>query len=307
MSKLKKSRILIVDDVAENIKILITLFQKDYDIFFSKKGESALQIAIANKPDLIVLDIVMPDMDGYEVCKQLKSNRKTREIPVIFVSALEETIDKVKGFKAGCVDYITRPFQVDEIKVRVKNHITLFKLQHELEQQITSRTEELISTNKQLQAEIRERKKIENELNQKQVVLEEANTTLKTILEKKDEAREELEERILLNVKQTVMPYLEKIKKEELSGRQKDYLEVLESNLNNLVSPLIKTLDSKYLSLTSSELKIADLIKNGRSSKSIAGLLGLSPNTIEFHRKNIRKKLGLTDKSINLRTFLRTF
>lgn len=299
-----RPKILIVDDVAENIKILISLFEKDYTIFFSKEGKSALQLTTDQKPDLVLLDIVMPDMDGYQVCRQLKTHQSTREIPVIFISALEETDEKVKGFQAGCVDYITRPFQADEVRVRVRNQITLFRLQTELERQIHSRTAELERNNQLLQAEIAERIKAEAALTAQRRELEATNTTLKTILAKKDEAKHEMEESILSNVKHLVNPYLEKLKAGDLGAQQREYITLLETRLAELVSPLIKVLSSNYLDLTATEIKVADLIRHGRSTKGIAGLLGLSSHTIEFHRKNIRKKLGLTDKHANLRTYL---
>jgi response regulator RpfG family c-di-GMP phosphodiesterase/DNA-binding CsgD family transcriptional regulator len=303
-AELPDSKILIVDDVTENIKILINLFEKQYDIFFSKEGKTALDLAITQKPDLILLDIIMPDMDGYEVCRQLKAHKKTREIPVIFISTLEDVDEKVKGFKAGCVDYITRPFLADEVKIRVNNQITLFRLQTGLESQIKLRTAEMERINRELQAEIQERSRAENELKNQRQVLEDANITLKTILAKKDEAKHEMEESILSNVKQTVNPYLEKLKHSGLTCLQQEYVNLLETKLNDLVSPLIRILSSNYLNLTATEIKVADLIRHGRSTKGIAGLLGLSFHTIEFHRKNIRKKLGLTDKHSNLRTYL---
>ncbi|MCP4603726.1 MAG: PAS domain S-box protein, partial [Proteobacteria bacterium] len=115
-------------------------------------------------PDLILLDIKMPEMDGYEVCQQLKANEKTRHIPVIFISALAEVADKVKGFTVGGVDYITKPFRVEEILARVKTHLTLYKLQNELEQRVEERTAELAQANANLKAKIIEHQRAEESL-----------------------------------------------------------------------------------------------------------------------------------------------
>ena len=123
-------------------------------------------------------------------------------------------------------------------------------------------------------------------------------------MKKRDEDKEELEEKMLFNVKNLVMPYLEKIKSSRLDDRQKTLVAIMESNLNDILSPFVRGMSTKHLNLTPSELQVADLVKNGKTTKEIAGLLHLSEKTIEFHRDNIRKKIGIKDKKINLRTYL---
>ena len=120
------SRILIVDDEQQNIKVLTELLRNDYKIMASKTGEQAL-IAVfgPNPPDLILLDIIMPDMDGYEVCRRLKENQRTKSIPVIFVSAVTELEDAAKGFQVGAVDFIQKPLNPIIVKARVDLHIKL--------------------------------------------------------------------------------------------------------------------------------------------------------------------------------------
>ena len=117
--------ILIVDDNATNLDLLVTTLQDDYRLGIAKKGTAALDYAAAYRPDLILLDIMMPEMDGYEVCSRLKSQPETAGIPVIFISAMNETDDKTRGFALGAVDYITKPFHAAEVKARVKTHVTL--------------------------------------------------------------------------------------------------------------------------------------------------------------------------------------
>ncbi|MCX6074839.1 MAG: diguanylate cyclase [Campylobacterales bacterium] len=122
----KKPTILIVDDATANIQLLAEILGNDYSIKIATSGEKALQIANAiEMPDLILLDIMMPVMDGYEVCKKLKSNSATSEIPVIFVSAKDEVSDQMQGFNLGAVDYIVKPYEPLLIKARVKTHINL--------------------------------------------------------------------------------------------------------------------------------------------------------------------------------------
>lgn len=121
-----KPRILVVDDVTANIQLLAGLLDQDYQIKVATNGERALTIAQSDSPpDLILLDIMMPEMDGYEVCRRLKSNELTSKIPVIFVSAKDEEQDQVMGFNLGAVDYIAKPFNLAIVKARVKVHIAL--------------------------------------------------------------------------------------------------------------------------------------------------------------------------------------
>lgn len=118
--------ILIVDDSPDNLRVLsATLSDSNYDIRCAKNGKMALKAIASELPDLILLDIQMPELDGYQVCQQLKADARTRPIPVIFISALDDTIDKVKAFSVGGVDYITKPFQVEEVLARVRNQLNL--------------------------------------------------------------------------------------------------------------------------------------------------------------------------------------
>ncbi len=128
--------ILIVDDMLNNLRVLSSMLTNHgYKVRKATNGDRAIQAVQAVRPDLILLDINMPEMDGYEVCRQLKQSDSTRSIPIIFISALGEVDDKVKAFEAGGVDYITKPFQLPEILVRVENHLRICDLQRQLQQQ----------------------------------------------------------------------------------------------------------------------------------------------------------------------------
>ena len=117
----EKFRILIVDDEPNNLKLFQQIFGGTYDLKFARDGTNALIATDKHKPDLILLDIMMPKMDGYEVCRRLKANKKTAGIPVIFVTALGAVDDETKGFQLGCVDYITKPISPSIALARVKN------------------------------------------------------------------------------------------------------------------------------------------------------------------------------------------
>lgn len=144
----------------------------------------------------------------------------------------------------------------------------------------------------------------ETELFLKNQNLEEANTALKVLLKHREEDRKELEEKVVVNIEQLVSSYVEKMKSTRLDERQRTYLEIIESHLNDIVSPLLQKIASLHLQLTPQEIQVASLVKAGRSTKEIADILTISTNAVDFHRKNIRKKLGLSHKKTNLRTFL---
>jgi two-component system, sensor histidine kinase and response regulator len=127
--------ILIVDDTIENLHLLSEMLtQQGYEVRIVKSGAMALRGVQAQPADLILLDIMMPEMDGYEVCQRLKANPQTHDIPVIFISTLNEVFDKVKAFEVGGVDYITKPFQVEEVCARVKHQLTIRRLQLQVEE-----------------------------------------------------------------------------------------------------------------------------------------------------------------------------
>ena len=184
--------------------------------------------------------------------------------------------------------------------------MALENLNEELEKRIEKRTVELMESNRQLKKKIEERNQVEDELRVKTRDLEELNTALKVLLKKRGEDKFELEEKIAGNVKDLIFPYLEKLKRVNFGNREKTFLEIVEANLAAIISPFERTLSSKFIKLTPAEIQAANLIKLGKTSKEIAALSNLSSKTIEFHRNNIRTKLGIKNKKVNLRTHLLT-
>ncbi|OQW91213.1 MAG: hybrid sensor histidine kinase/response regulator, partial [Beggiatoa sp. IS2] len=125
--------LLIVDDILENVSLLFDfLTEKNFTVLVAQNGKGAIQKAEYAQPDLILLDVMMPDIDGFEVCHILKSRESTKAIPIIFMTALTEMVDKVRGFNLGAADYITKPFQHEEVLARVTAHLQLYKLQQSL-------------------------------------------------------------------------------------------------------------------------------------------------------------------------------
>ena len=151
-------RLLIVDDVPKNIQVAANMLQKSgYQMAFAQDGPTALAQIEANRFDLILLDIMMPDMDGFEVCRRIKMNPANREIPIIFLTAKHDAESIVQGFQLGAMDYLTKPFNGEELQARVKTHLALYRSR-----------EELKAANNRLSIEITERKKVEEELRHSQ-------------------------------------------------------------------------------------------------------------------------------------------
>ena len=333
-SEPKRPIVLIVDDTQIEIQIMTTaLSMKGYQTAVAMNGRQALDNVEKIFPDLILLDIMMPGMDGFEVCRTLKGSSRTMDIPVIFLTVKDEIEDIVKGFDAGAVDYVTKPFNSAELLARVRTHVELKKKKdnetylisrltatlaeqrqaeealrqaHDnLELMVEERTAELLLKNRQLSEEIEERKRAEVNLELKSQKLEEFNTALKVLLNQRQADKKALEERVLANIKNLIMPNIRKLKKTILKKTKSEvYVNIIESNLKKITSSFSQTLSSKYLNLTSKEIQVAHLIKEGKISKNIAVLLNVSGRTVDFHRKNIRSKLGLRKKKGNLQSSL---
>ncbi|MHC4457991.1 MAG: PAS domain S-box protein [Planctomycetota bacterium] len=162
--------------------------------------------------------------------------------------------------------------------------------------------------------DITERKHAEKVLQEKDIKLErqaknleEVNMALKVLLEQREKEKIELKENILINIKKLIFPYIEKLQNKRQDEDSQVYVNIIKSNLGDLISPLASTLSSKYFTLTPTEIQVTDLIKQGKTSKEIAAMLNVSPKAVSFHRGNIRKKLGLLNKKINLKSYLHSF
>jgi len=201
-----------------------------------------------------------------------------------------------------------------DISAQKKTERELIKYHDHLEDLVQERTAELAKTNAQLEQEIEERRRVESALRKREVELKaqshhlaEVNTALKVLLKQREDDKKELGDNVLSNVKELISPYLERLKKSRLNTNQKTLINILDSNLSNMISPFISKLSSKYFNLTPGEVRVANLVKEGKTNKEIAELLCISKNTVLFHRYNIRQKLGLKNKKINLRSHLLSY
>ena len=178
--------VLIVDDDPFGIIQLQTLLKDSgYELVTASDGASALETVRRQPPDIILLDIVMPKMDGYETCRRLKENGNSENIPIIFLSGLHSTEEKINAFEAGGVDYITKPFSEKEVLIRLRTHLTLHRLNKRLVHELENRDEELQSTESKVQ---------------------DANTALKVLLSAIEEEKKELAERVQFKAENSFFP-----------------------------------------------------------------------------------------------------
>jgi DNA-binding CsgD family transcriptional regulator len=237
-----------------------------------------------------------------------ETRRLTKEGRILDVQISSTIYKNRDGKQAGNIVIlrdISTQKQVEKELKRYRDH---------LEEMVEARTAELAKINTQLQQEVEERKRAEKALRRREVELKaqshhlgEVNTALKVLLKQREDDKKEIGEHVLANVKGLISPYLERIKGSRLTTIQQTLIDILESNLNNIISPFISKLSSKYFNFTSMEIKISNLVKEGKTNKEIATLLYLSKNTVLFHRHNIRRKLNLKNKKINLRSHLLSY
>jgi len=273
--------------LGKNIFILAGDNQKTY----RKKGKSELaQIKEGN----------------FSLRKMLEASWIAKDGTAIQVECSEAS------WKIGEKIYLSSIFR--NITKRKQYEASLLHHKEELERLVGERTDELVKANKKMKDEIVERKKTatalvkrEKELEEKSRYLEETNIALRILLEKREDDKRMLGERVVQNVKALIDPYIERLRRGRLNKDQAVLTDIIETNLKNIISPFLSTISSQYYNLTPMEIKVANFIKEGKTNSEIAHILCCSLHTAMFHRYNIRKKLGITNKKVNLRTHLLSF
>lgn len=243
-----------------------------------------------------------------EKIQLFETRRLTRDGQVLDVQISSTLYDDHSGKPAGNIVILR------DITARKRAERELQRYHERLEKLVEARTAALEKSNQRLAREVEERRRAEEaqrrskaELETQSKNLEEVNTALKVLLKQRESDKGELEDNLRSNVRDLVRPYLARLKKARLSAEQASLLHILESNLDNIVSPFISRLSARHFKMTPMEIKVANLIKAGRTSQEIADLLYLSKNTVLFHRHNIRRKLGLLNTKSNLATHLVSF
>jgi DNA-binding NarL/FixJ family response regulator len=299
-----KKRIMIVEDESITaMRIKKSLEDIGYSVTSTEfTGEEAVKKAAEDRPDLVLMDIVLDGrMDGIEAAGKIHSSLN---IPVVYLTAHSDNKMLKRLQATEPFGYIIKPFDDRELRIVVEIAFYKFGMEQKLresnerlEVKVKERTAELESTIGLL-------KETEKNLRIHAAELQESNTALKVLLKQRDRDRKEFENNILSNIKHLIMPYMEKLKKNRKMSDELDYLRIIDSNLREIVSPFSSKLSFKHLNFTPKEIMISDLIKDGKQDKDMMELLNISLDTVKAHRKNIRKKLGINNKKINLRTKL---
>ncbi|MCB0163531.1 MAG: response regulator [Anaerolineae bacterium] len=320
-------RILIIDDNVTNLKVAInTLESYDYSVLMARNGRDGLHRAIYAQPDLILLDIKMPDMDGYEVCRQLKADEQTQQIPVIFISALHEVFDKMTAFSIGGVDYITKPFQTEELLARVKTHLDLRRLQQELqdtnetlEEKVRDRTAELAEANDLLQAEIEQRKWQQQEKDRLFAVVSQQSDHLRNLTTLLIQAQQSERQGLAVNLKNEMAQKIELVQS-SLNQAQlllsdeniKPVAEYLTTAIqvltqmsvyvaqitNDLPQPTAQeqaVSQSPLIKLSGREREVLQLLAQAKSNQEISEILNISVASVYTYNRRIKDKLDLRD------------
>jgi PAS domain S-box-containing protein len=252
-------------------------------------------------------DAILNMLSGQKI-HLFETRRRTRDGRVLDVQISSTLYRNQDGEPVGNIVILRDVSDQKKVEKVVKQY------QDHLEELVEARTAELAQTNTQLEQEIEERKNAEEALRRREVELEaqshhleEVNTALKVLLKQREDDKKEIGDNVLSNVKELITPYVERLNKSRLSTSQKTLINIMASNLENIISPFISSLSSKYFNFTPMEIKVANLVKEGKTNKEIAEVLCLSKNTILFHRHNIRSKLGLKNQKINLRSHLLSY
>jgi DNA-binding NarL/FixJ family response regulator len=276
-------RILVVEDeriVA--LDIARKLEKLGYDISaMVSSGKAALERVQRDHPDLVLMDIVLKgEMDGIQAAAQIQS---TFDIPVVYLTAYadEKTLERAKDTEP--FGYVIKPFDTKDLQVAVE--LALYK--HEMETKL-----------KKAYAGLEQR------VRERTIELEEANTALRVLLKNRTADQNNLEKRLQANVDELIIPFITALRNCSHNEKSISYLNLLESNLNDIVAPFSTTLSSTFKNLTPKEIQIVSMIKNGKKSKEIAEILSVTTSTVIKHRENIRKKLNLVKGKTNLRSFL---
>jgi DNA-binding NarL/FixJ family response regulator len=277
-----------------------------------------VKVALENdQPYFVVfLDVRMPPgRDGVWAAQQIRA--LDPRINIVIVTAYSDFHPSEITARLGSYRhflYIQKPFCLEEIYQLAISLSENWLMQHqltsikeELEKRVVEKTADLLQTNKRLQDEICERVELAEQLRTKSKKLENMNTTLNMLLEKREQDRVDADEKILQNLTLQVKPFVERLQNSGLSETQTRYLDMIKKGHAEITSSFSQQLTSTSLNLTPSEVQVANFIKSGKSTKEIANILNLSVRTIETHRKNIRNKMGLKQKKQSLRSSLLEF
>jgi FixJ family two-component response regulator len=289
--------ILVVDDEPGIIETLKKrLVSWGFRVTTAEHGRRALALMQDAVPDLLVTDLFMPKMTGFELMRHVRETLP--ELPVIVMSGQGEVRDVIQALRLGAWDYIYKPVEeMAFIRIAIERVLEKARLKEE-NNAYRDRLEELVA---QKSAKLLDQQQV---LIDKSVSLERTNEALKSLLDQREIEKKAIEQTMVGNLKRFVFPYLDALAQLSMKEEARTYLDIIRTNIDQLISPVSKSLGGAYSDLTPTEVKVADLIRQGQPTKAIAALLNTSPSTVEKHRNKIRKKLGILNKNKNLQTFL---
>jgi CheY-like chemotaxis protein len=290
METTKKYKILIVDDVPKNIELAANILRtKEYNITFAKSGFIALEKVKLIGFDLILLDVMMPLMDGFEVCRQLKNDPETKNIPIIFLTAKSESENVVKGFELGAVDYVTKPFKAEELLARVMTHIGI-KSKIEEKERIEL---ELLKNREQLQKLIIELEEIKHSDAAKSIVNEQVNKA-ENIEKELEKQKSDLDNVTLFYELRSQM---DKLIKDRNPVARMEIMQVKEMITNLFIDKnsqnFHRELKRRFPKLTFDDLRLCSYLKQRFLNVEIAEFLETSPEAVYTRKSRLRQKLEL--------------
>jgi len=279
-------RILILEDTASDAELMEDELKQAGLVFVAKRVATKADFVRQVEdflPDIILADYSLPGFSGKSALNIVLNQYP--DIPFIFVSgALGEEL-AVELLKKGATDYV------------LKNNLL------RLAPSVNRALKELAEHHERRKAED-DLKRSEKELQLKSKTLEEANIALKVLLKHREEDRSVMEENILSNVKKLILPSIDKLKNLKLNETQLDHVNIMENHIKEIISPFLHNLTTKHFDMTPREIQIATLIKEGKTTKEMTEYLNISATAVDFHRKNIRSKLGIKNSKTNLRSLL---
>ena len=246
----------------------------------------------------MVTDLVMEGMGGMQVLQEAKQRDPT--CGVILMTGYGDMDSVIKAMRHGADDYLLKPYKSEDFLFRLVGCLEKGQLQRNLREA----EKQLRRSHEELEEKVHRRTL---ELQVKQQELMDSNTALRVLLEQQQKSRNEIEAAMSSNLKENVYPYLDLLKEETKGGKGNLYAVLMEKNIHSITSTFTKQLSSELLNLTPREIQIANLVRQGMASKDVAELLKISLGTVEFYRLNLRKKLGIHKRKINLRSYLLSF
>lgn len=295
--------VLVVDDEPAMRKLLVRHLEgRGHHLLTAPDAAAARDLLARHSVDVMLCDLMMPGESGESLIQFV--SRDHPEVGVVVITGVVEPALAQQVLDVGVLGYLVKPIDRNQVIITVANALRLTELERR-ERARRQALERDVEEQKRALDHLQEASREDRQrLQGQEEALRDATGTVRVLLNQRGADRTEFESEVLENVRRTIEPYVHKLKGSHLSPTQEGWVEALAANLERIVSPFIKSLAAPYLNLTPAELQVADLIRQGRTTKQIADILSLSPNTVMTHRFHLRDKLGLKNSPTSLRSYL---